>query len=714
MSTMMARFLALVMVAVVAVVAAATPAAASSPGDPIQGNGFTHGGIYVDPFDEFLGIAASTPVTFGGTFHDVSEESLPAFPTDTTYNKLGRVWKGNATPFANYFNFERAATMRNPAELDLWEQRIREWMQVVKRFTDGDEVPVFDLPVEPAGRSLIIAPFQEMNGVWTPYGCYQDPTTGATLSEKATYKELFRRVVQIGREEGLDETRVRWAFAPNGGSSAFCGPAADYYPGDDWVDVIAVSSYNFGALDPFFGWQSPKQILKPFDGIRKTISPNRPYLLAQTATVGSASGSVNNKDAWIGGLFDEAAADPNVVGIIYFNESKFEGQQIQFFDYSCCPAPQQGWTGWVAGMSKPTTLYDWPLTNWFQSGPLPFNQTPPIAKPDAAFVNPDGSILVDVSKNDSDPDGIPTTAVLTVPAGIPPNGPANIAPAHGSVTVRSDGKLVYQHDGGASASDIFTYQAFDGNKVSPPATVTIGITPIAITLGLVDPGSGQWHLRRPDGGVNTFFYGNAGDAPFLGDWDCDGIDTPGLYRSDGFVYLRNSNTTGNADWRFFFGNPGDLPIIGDFDGDGCDTVSVYRPGEGRVFLINSLGANGGSLGPAERSYSFGNPGDTPFAGDFNGNGVDTVGLYRESTGLVYMRQTHTTGNANLSFFFGNPGDRFVTGSWVGNPEDSPAVFRPADAAFYLRYTNTQGFAGSVIPFGEGDWLPIAGVTSAVS
>jgi hypothetical protein len=710
MQAMKARSLTLTIVAVVTVVAA--PAAASSPGDPIQGDGFTHGGIYVDPNRQFLGITAETPVTFGGTFHDVSEES-PS-PTDVTYNKLGRVWAGKATPFVNYFNGERASTMRDPAQLAAWEQRIRDWMKVVKRFADGDEVPAFDevpaLPAEPAGRSLIIAPFQEMNGVWTQYGCYQHPTSGATLTEKVTYKELFRRVVEIGREEGLDETRVRWAFAPNGGSSDFCGPAADYYPGDEWVDVIAISSFNFGAFDAFFGWQTPEEILGPFDRIRDTITPNRPYLLAQTATVGSASGSVNNKDAWIEGIFDEAAADPNVVGLVYFNQSKFETQQVQFFDYSCCPAPHQGWSGWVVGTSRSTTLYDWPLTNWFQSGPLPFNQTPPVALADAAFVNSDGSIVIDVSKNDSDPDGIPTVAVLSVPAGIPANGPANTAPANGSVTVRSDGKLVYQHDGGPSDSDVFTYQAFDGNKVSPPVTVTIGVTPIAITLGLVDPGNGQWHLRNPGGGVSRFFYGNPGDTPFLGDWDCDGIDTPGLYRSDGFVYLRNANSTGNADWRFFFGNPGDLPIIGDFDGDGCDTVSVYRPSEGRVFVINSLGANGGSLGPAERSYFFGNPGDTPFAGDFNGNGVDTVGLYRETTGLVYMRQRHSTGNADLEFYFGNPGDRFVTGSWVGNPDDTPAVFRPADAAFYLRYTNTQGFAGSVIPFGEGDWLPIAGTT----
>ena len=58
-----------------------------------------------------------------------------------------------------------------------------------------------------------------------------------------------------------------------------------------------------------------------------------------------------------------------------------------------------------------------------------------------------------------------------------------------------------------------------------------------------------------------FFFGNPGDYAFMGDWNCDGIDTPGLYRrSDGYVYLRNSNTQGVANVAFFFGNPGDLAL----------------------------------------------------------------------------------------------------------------------------------------------------------
>jgi glucose/arabinose dehydrogenase len=229
------------------------------------------------------------------------------------------------------------------------------------------------------------------------------------------------------------------------------------------------------------------------------------------------------------------------------------------------------------------------------------------------------------------------------------------------------------------------------------------------TVGLVDPDTGIWRLRSETGSIATFFFGDPGDVPFAGDWNCDGIDTPGLYRqSDGYVYLRNTNTQGIADISFFFGNPGDIPLTGDFNGDGCDTVSIYRPSESRVYVINELGDADAGLGSADFDFFFGNPGDTPFTGDFNGDGTDTVGLYRETTGLTYMRLTNTQGNADLEFFFGDPGDRFVGGDWDGNGSASPGVYRPSESRFHLKNTNAQGNADVSFPFGSGSWLPISG------
>ena len=232
-------------------------------------------------------------------------------------------------------------------------------------------------------------------------------------------------------------------------------------------------------------------------------------------------------------------------------------------------------------------------------------------------------------------------------------------------------------------------------------------------IGYVDEG-GTWRLAHEAAWApfeTNFFYGNPADSPFMGDWDCDGIDTPGLYRrSDGYAYLRNSNTEGVADIKFFFGNPSDIPIPGDFDGDGCDTVSIYRPAEQRFYVIDKLGSGDAGLGFAEHSFIFGDPGDKPFVGDFDGNGTDEVGLHRESTGRVYFRFTLDTGVADRDFIYGDPGDFLVAGDWDGDGIDSPAIFRPSDGNWYLRLANTPGFANHVIPFGLADrgFVPVVG------
>ncbi len=238
-----------------------------------------------------------------------------------------------------------------------------------------------------------------------------------------------------------------------------------------------------------------------------------------------------------------------------------------------------------------------------------------------------------------------------------------------------------------------------------------GSAAAADSVGQVDTSTGMWHLRDPaSGNVTSFFFGNPGDVPVIGDWDCDGDATPGLFRtSDAFAYLRNSNSQGIADIRFFFGNPSDVPLAGDWDGDGCDTLSIYRPSEQRFFIINQLGKNEGGLGAADFDFVFGNPGDKPVVGDWDGDGTDEVGLHRESTGFFYWRNTLDSGNADDTMFFGDPGDQFVAGDWgTLDGVDTPAVFRPSNTTFFFRHTLSQGVADDQLVVGDTNWLPVAG------
>jgi len=71
--------------------------------------------------------------------------------------------------------------------------------------------------------------------------------------------------------------------------------------------------------------------------------------------------------------------------------------------------------------------------------------------------------------------------------------------------------------------------------------------------------------------------------------------------------------------------------------------------------------NTNTAGVADLTFAYGAPGDIPVTGDWNGDGIDTIGMYRD--GVYYLRNTNTVGVADLTFAYGAPGDIPVTGTW---------------------------------------------------
>ncbi len=190
------------------------------------------------------------------------------------------------------------------------------------------------------------------------------------------------------------------------------------------------------------------------------------------------------------------------------------------------------------------------------------------------------------------------------------------------------------------------------------------------TPGLYVPSAGIWLLKNSAGPGNAdtvFQYGPGGLGwlPVVGDWDGDGVDTPGLYAPDsGFWFLKNSLGPGNADEMFGYG-PGALgwlPIVGDWNGDGVDTPGLYVPDSGSWFLKNSLGP-----GAADEMFGYG-PGGLgwlPFSGDWDDDGTDTIGLYNPNSGYWFLRDQLAGGNADSVFYFrpSGSGGSPITGRW---------------------------------------------------
>jgi hypothetical protein len=67
---------------------------------------------------------------------------------------------------------------------------------------------------------------------------------------------------------------------------------------------------------------------------------------------------------------------------------------------------------------------------------------------------------------------------------------------------------------------------------------------------------------------------------------------------------------------------------------------------------------------ADIEFFYGIAGDKPVAGDWNGDGIDTIGIVRGNTWL--LRNTNSTGFADLGFTYGTNTDVPIVGDWNGN------------------------------------------------
>ncbi|HKG22770.1 MAG TPA: PQQ-dependent sugar dehydrogenase, partial [Blastocatellia bacterium] len=178
------------------------------------------------------------------------------------------------------------------------------------------------------------------------------------------------------------------------------------------------------------------------------------------------------------------------------------------------------------------------------------------------------------------------------------------------------------------------------------------------------------------------------------------VDTLGVFRpTNGAVFLKNQNTSGFADVVITYGVPQDIPIAGDWDGDGDDTIGIYR--DGTFFLKNS-----NTNGNADLTFAFGISGDLPVVGDWDGDGVDTIGVYRNGT--YFLRNSNSSGPPNLIFSLGGAGDLPIAGDWNNDGTDTVGVFRPATATFFLRNSNSSGVAEITITYGLPGDKPVVG------
>jgi hypothetical protein len=99
-------------------------------------------------------------------------------------------------------------------------------------------------------------------------------------------------------------------------------------------------------------------------------------------------------------------------------------------------------------------------------------------------------------------------------------------------------------------------------------------------------------------------------------------------------------------------------------------------------------------GPAEIIVRYGpqNQGWQPLAGDWDGDGVDTIGAYDPVTGRFLLRNSNDQGNADIILRFGPTDSTWtaIAGDWNADGIDSPGLHNPATNTFHLTDKLIQG------------------------
>jgi len=243
-----------------------------------------------------------------------------------------------------------------------------------------------------------------------------------------------------------------------------------------------------------------------------------------------------------------------------------------------------------------------------------------------------------------------------------------------------------------------------GNCVQPVASATQatfpawgGIGTIAVSAGL----GAQWSVTTNDwittqprtfSGNATVSYvllKNTAPEPRQGTVDIGGhplrLLQRGLERGSFQFGLYNSGQLNTqiqpppvkgldlvTDFFTGFAVPGDQLVIGDWTGNGMMRIGVFRHGQWYLDLNGNRRWDGEKGG--DGLFSFGLPGDIAAPGDWTGDGKTKLGVFRKGVWVL--------DNGNMAFdpgdrfiLYGQPGDIPVVGKWSHDRADRVGVFR---------------------------------------
>lgn len=189
----------------------------------------------------------------------------------------------------------------------------------LRAIIDGEWDPYIDEWAASAaahGQPIVLRLAAEMNGNWYSWS---ESVNGNQTGE---FVEMWRHVHDRFTAAGADN--VVWLWSVNR-SNNLSTDIADFWPGEGYADWVGMSGYwrgYQGAAAPTFD----AVFSHTMDELRSVT--NKPILLAE---IGAGTTVDADRVGWINTVFAGLEANPDVIGFVYFNDSKSGGDwRIQF------------------------------------------------------------------------------------------------------------------------------------------------------------------------------------------------------------------------------------------------------------------------------------------------------------------------------------------------------------------------------------------------
>lgn len=198
----------------------------------------------------------------------------------------------------------QAATGAYDGYLNLWADRLKSFLSG----PDGVYGSADD-------RRAYLRLGHEMNGNWYPW------SAAVGNNSPADYVRMWQHVKGIFTAMGLGATRLQWMWCVNNTDSAGFTAEA-YYPGDGYVDWVAIDGYNWGTSQPWSRWQTPAAVYGNMLGRLHALT-TKPLALTEVASSTATSGgvSVTAKAQWITDVYSYVQAN-GVRFVAWFNVDK--------------------------------------------------------------------------------------------------------------------------------------------------------------------------------------------------------------------------------------------------------------------------------------------------------------------------------------------------------------------------------------------------------